>query len=283
MTELFVFGLGYSALHFLRTRRRRWMGAAGTVRDAAKAVALTTEGIDTYVFNPATIDPAVQKRLATTSALLISAPPGANDPVLGRLSLSRDEAPALKSIVYLSTVGVYGDHNGAWIDESTPLRPTSARSRERVAAEAAWLALGEARGIPVHILRLGGIYGPGRSALEKVRDGTARRLIKPGQVFNRIHVEDISRAIEAAFSAQTGGVWNVTDDEPAPPQDVIAYAAELLGLPPPPDMAFETAELSPMARSFYGENKRVGNIRLKRELGVALAYPTYREGLKALL
>ena len=186
-------------------------------------------------------------------------------------------------IVYLSTVGVYGDHGGAWIDEATPCRPANGRSRVRLAAEQDWRALGAASGKAVHVLRLAGIYGPGQNALVNLRAGTARRIVKPGQVFTRIHVADIARTIAACFgSDHAGGVWNVSDDEPAPPQDVVAYAAALLGIAPPPEVDFDSANLSPMARSFYGECKRVSNRALKQELGVSLAYPTYREALRAL-
>ena len=193
----------------------------------------------------------------------------------------RDEAPALRWIGYLSTVGVYGDHGGAWVDETTPLAPASRRSRERCEAEAAWQAFADARGVPLAILRLSGIYGPGRSPFDKLRAGTARRLVKPGQVFNRIHVHDIAGALIHLAASRTGGVFNVTDDEPAPPQDVVAHAARLGGFPLPPAIDFATADLTPMARSFYGENKRVSNSKLKQS-GYAMIFPTFREGLAAL-
>jgi nucleoside-diphosphate-sugar epimerase len=182
---------------------------------------------------------------------------------------------------YLSTVGVYGDHDGAWVDEETPVDPQSKRSRMRVDAENAWLHRQAVVGFELGIFRLAGIYGPGRSALDKVRDGTARRIIKPGQVFNRIHVDDIGRVVAAAATRGAGGVFNVSDDEPGPPQDVIAHAADLLGVDAPPEVLFEEADLSPMGRSFYGENKRVSNARIKQAFGPML-YPTYREGLAAL-
>jgi nucleoside-diphosphate-sugar epimerase len=169
------------------------------------------------------------------------------------------------------------------VDAQTRPVPVSARSRQRVASESAWLALGEAAGIPVQIFRLAGIYGPGRSPLQKLRDGTARRLVKPGQVFNRIHVDDIAAALAAGFAQRcAGAIYDVSDDEPAPPQEVVAFAAALAGIDPPPEEPFDGAELTPMARSFYGENKRVRNTRLRDELGIALAYPTYREGLRAI-
>ena len=226
---------------------------------------------------------AVSDALAEADRVLVSVAPNASgDPVLNAFG---DELAAAKpqSIVYLSTVGVYGDHGGAWVDETSPCHPKSNRSRQRLDAEARWAGFGAETGVPVAIIRLAGIYGPGRGPFEKLRRGTARRIIKPGQVFNRIHVDDIAAIVEAAFERGASGVFNGSDDEPAPPQDVLAYAAELLGMPPPPEVPFEEAELTPMARSFYGENKRVRNRRIKSELGVRLAYPTYREGLAAVL
>ena len=187
------------------------------------------------------------------------------------------------SIVYLSTVGVYGDHGGAWIDEDTPLNATSERGRRRVAAEEAWARFGEARGITVQRHRLAGIYGPGRSAIDDLRDGTARRIIKEGQVFNRIHVEDIAGAALAGFEhPEEAGAFNVCDDEPCPPQDVVAHGAGLLGVEPPRAVPFAEAQLSEMGRSFYAENKRCSNRRLKERLGYRFRFPTYREGLAAI-
>jgi nucleoside-diphosphate-sugar epimerase len=284
--KLFVFGLGYSAMHYVRTRGRDAQ-VAGTVRTKGKAEAIRIDSgqIEALVFDNSSSDTAVAERLAAANHLLVSIPPSdASDPVLAAFEEAIAGAPYLARIVYLSTIGVYGDHGGAWIDEDTPPRPKSARGKARVAAEAAWIALGTRTGKEVTILRLAGIYGPGRNAFINLRRGTARRLIKPGQVFNRIHVDDIARAIQAAFAADAAsGVFNVTDDEPAPPQDVIAYAADLASIARPPDLPFETADITAMARSFYGENKRVSNRRLKERLGVALAFPTYREGLRALV
>ena len=184
-----------------------------------------------------------------------------------------------RRVVYLSTIGVYGDHQGAWIDEDTPLAPQHDRVQARVQVESRWRDL---LGDRLAVLRLGGIYGPGRNALIELRQGRARRIVKPGQVFNRIHVDDAATAIMGAVRHARGGSWNICDDEPAPPQDVIAYAASLMGVPPPPEQPFETADLSPMARSFYASNRRVRNLRAKRDLELRFAYPTYREGLQAL-
>jgi nucleoside-diphosphate-sugar epimerase len=193
-------------------------------------------------------------------------------------------AKNLRCVVYLSTVGVYGDHGGGWVDEATPPKPGSPRGRERLAAEAAWQELGRRLGIAVAILRLAGIYGPGQNALVQIARGKARRIVKPGQIFNRIHVGDIAQAVDAAVTRAASGIFNVTDDEPSPPGDPIAFAAQLMGVPPPPEIPFDDASpsMSPMALSFWRECRRVKNDRLKRELGVVLRYPTYREGLRAL-
>jgi nucleoside-diphosphate-sugar epimerase len=272
-------------MHYVTTR-----GAdecvAGTVRTEAKAKEIREAhaNVEALLFDSSTIDAEITDCLASATHLLISVPPDdSGDPVLAHFAEAIAYASLLQRILYLSTIGVYGDANGAWIDEETPTEPNSTRNRARVVAEQQWLALGKRTGKSITILRLAGIYGPGRNTLVNLREGKARRLVKPGQVFNRIHVEDIARAIEASFAADaSGGIFNVADDEPAPPQDVIAYAAELLGMEPPPEIPFDRADLTPMARSFYSSNKRVLNRRMKEQLGVTLAYPTYREGLRKL-
>jgi nucleoside-diphosphate-sugar epimerase len=215
---------------------------------------------------------------------LVSAQPGEDgDPALACLSGQLAAAPDLRWIGYLSTIGVYGNHDGAWIDETAECRPTNARSTLRLTTDKAWLAFGEKTGKPVQIFRLAGIYGPGRNGIVNLRAGTARRLVKPGQVFNRIHAQDIAGVLLASLEKpRNGAVYNVTDDEPAPPQDVVSFAAGLIGLEPPPEIPFDPARLTPMAASFYGENKRVSNALMKRELGYTLRYPTYREALRAL-
>ncbi|MCI4660516.1 MAG: SDR family oxidoreductase [Neomegalonema sp.] len=279
---LFCFGYGYCAAALGSGLIAQGWRVIGTTRDAQRAATMRRNGIVAL----APDDAALPEQLARADHLLISAAPDASgDPVLrAHAQLVEAEAKHIRWAGYLSTTGVYGDWQGAWIDESAERRPVSARGAWRVAAEDAWLELGTSSGLPVHVFRLAGIYGPGRGPFEKVREGSARRIIKPGQVFSRIHVEDIAAVLRASMARpDPGAAFNVCDDEPAPPQDVIAHAAELLGLPLPPELDFETADLSPMARSFYGECKRTRNDKIKRDLGVSLRYPTYREGLAALL
>jgi len=279
--KIFCFGLGYCALDFLS--RQESVEASGTVREAEKAEALARDGIEAFIFDGQRADAALAPRLAAAEALLVSIAPAAEDPVLARFARAIGALKRLRAIVYLSTIGVYGDHGGGWVDETSATSTRSERGRARLAAEAQWLALGAAMDVPVQILRLAGIYGPGRNLLVKLREGDARRIVKPGQVFNRAHVEDIAQAITLTLAAEApSGVWNVADEEPAPPHDVTAYAARLIGLEPPPEEPFETADMTAMARSFYSENKRVAISKLKRELGFAPKYPTYREGLRAL-
>jgi len=280
--RIFCFGLGYCALHFIASRED--VIASGTVRGAEKAAALTGEGVAAYVFDGARADKALAPHLAAAEALLVSiAPDAQGDPVLARFADMLTQSGELRRIVYLSTIGVYGDHDGAWVDETSATSPRSPRGQARLAAERQWSALGAARGIPVHILRLAGIYGPGRNLLVKLREGDARRIVKPGQKFNRTHVEDVAQAIGLTLASWgPGEIWNVADDEPAPPQDVIAFAAQLLGMAPPPEEPYETAGMTPMARSFYADNKCVSIEKLKRELGFRPLYPTYREGLTEL-
>jgi nucleoside-diphosphate-sugar epimerase len=277
-----IFGLGYSALHFAQTHGASFATTA-TVTTHEQAHALTRDGLDVLVFSPEENDALLQERIANADALLISIPPDqTGDPVLAAFRETIARAKNLKHIVYLSTLGVYGDHFGAWVDETSRCKPSNERSQWRLAAENDWLALGAATGKAVHVLRLAGIYGPGQNALVNLRNGTARRIIKPGQVFNRIHVEDIARAIAACLKHDGGGVWNVSDNEPAPAEDVVTDAAQLLGVEPPPAVRYEDAQMSPMARSFYAETKRASNRAMKAQLGVELAYPSYREALRAM-
>lgn len=282
--NLFIFGPGYTAQQFVGHYRHRFARISGTFRSEMNAEALKDSGIAPYFFDAERYDPDILGEIGRADALLISIPPArASDPVLRSLSDAIASAPHLRWIGYLSTVGVYGDANGAWVDENTPPSPVNERSRHRIAAEEQWLDLGKSAAFSVQIFRLAGIYGPGRNALLKVADGTAQRLIKPGQVFNRIHTADIAQTLMASIEHPSrNAIYNVADDEPGPPQDVITYAARLLDVEPPPEVPFATADLSPMARSFYQDNKRVRNTRIKNELGVRLRFPSYREGLEAL-
>ena len=280
--RLFIFGLGYSGLAVAEAALAAGWSVAGTVRTPAKAASLRARGIEAHVFDG--VRPIAAAGLGEAAHVLCTiAPASGGDPALGA------SAAALRGarwLGYLSTTGVYGDRGGDWVDEDTPPRPTQPRSVERLAAERAWQALGQASGAAVTLFRLPGIYGPGRSALDQVRAGTARRIDKPGQVFSRIHVEDIAGAVMAALTRDaSGGVFNIADDLPAPSGDVVAFACGLLGLPTPPAIPWHEAEptLSAMARSFYAESRRVRNDRMKRDLGVVLRYPTYREGLAAIL
>ena len=281
--NLFVFGLGFTARHFVATYADAFEAVSATVRDKDHRRP-GVEGVEMLHFSPEGASPELEARLAAADVVLVSIPPGTSvDPVLARFGRKIAGSKRPQRILYLSTIGVYGDQGGEWVDETAVPTPKSERSLVRVQAEKAWGAMARDRAKSVHILRLSGIYGPGRNALVNLQEGKARRLVKPGQVFNRIHVEDIARAIAALLAYEgVSDVWNVTDDEPAPPQDVIAFAAELMGIAPPPEQDFEAADLTPMARSFYGENKRTSNRKIREVLGLDLAYPTYREGLSAL-
>jgi nucleoside-diphosphate-sugar epimerase len=275
--NLFVIGLGYTAQRFVTLHGSTFARISGTVRTEEKRAQLAP--IDLDLFDGKTAATATLAKAAEADIVLISVPPGTgDDPVLAAFG-NAITAGRARRVVYLSTVGVYGDHKGAWIDEDTPLAPEHDRVRARVRVEEEWRAR---IGNRLAMLRLGGIYGPGRNALVELRAGRARRIVKPGQVFSRIHVDDAAGAIMGAIQRESGGTWNIVDDEPAPPQDVIAYAAGLMGIAPPPELPFESAELSPMARSFYAGNRRIRNISAKRDLGLVFAYPTYRAGLNAL-
>jgi len=275
---LLSFGHGYSAQALTKLLPDAWR-VIGTTRNEDKLGPMMATGTEPRLWPGADMIPA----LNSATHLLISAAPGEDgDPVLNAL---KDEiakrADQFEWVGYLSTTGVYGDHDGDWVDESTPLTPATKRGVARVKAEADWAAIPN---LPLHIFRLAGIYGPGRGPFSKVRNGTARRIIKKGQVFSRTHVSDIAQVLKASIDAPNpGAAYNVCDDDPAPPQDVIAYAAELLNLPIPEAVNFEDADMSPMARSFYAESKKVSNARIKTELGVKLIYPDYRRGLQALL
>jgi hypothetical protein len=280
--KLFVFGLGYSSLRFLDLYADRFDQISGTVRQPEKRERLRQFGshrrLAVQLFDGAAHDPEIAALAGEADVLLVSVPPGqAGDPVPAAFGETLRIGSA--RVVYLSTVGVYGDHRGAWIDEDTAAAADSERAKARLTAEARWRTIAGNR---LAILRLAGIYGPERNALARLRDGSARRILKPGLVFNRIHVDDIARAIMAAVAHEASGVFNICDDEPAPPQDVMAHAAQLLGVAPPPDEDYATAQMTPMARSFYASSNRIRNTRAKRDLGLELAFPTYREGLERL-
>jgi nucleoside-diphosphate-sugar epimerase len=279
--RLFSFGYGYSAEALARRLSPRDVAVAGT------RTALSEEpepGVALAAFRGDAPSAQVRDLLAGSTHILVSVPPDLEgDAVLRHFSADIAALPDLAWIGYLSTVGVYGDHKGQWVDEDSATHPIHERSLRRLEAERAWLAFGAEIGRRVEIFRLSGIYGPGRSVIDNLRAGTARRIVKAGQIFNRIHVDDIAAVLTRAIDKATGhAVYNVSDDEPAPPEEVVAYAAELLGLPAPPAVAFDEAGLSAMAASFWAESKRVRNSRMRRDLGVELIYPTYREGLRAL-
>lgn len=276
---LLSFGHGFSARALAARLLPQGWRIIGTTRSAEKMKDIAASGVEPLLWPGTDISDA----LKTAPYLLISAGPGPEgDPVLNALSTRITEiAPQLKWAGYLSTTGVYGDHQGHWVDEDTPLTPATKRGQARVAAEARWQAV---EGLPLHIFRLAGIYGPGRGPFAKVRKGTARRIIKAGQVFSRIHVEDIAQALDLSMARpDPGAIYNLCDDDPAPPQDVIGHAAKLLGLPLPEAVDFETAEMTPMARSFYAESKKVHNNRAKRDLGWKPKFANYREGLAAMM
>jgi nucleoside-diphosphate-sugar epimerase len=294
VTTLVCLGFGYSAQHYVALHGGRFDRIVGTTRNEENATALTSRSfggsaVEVLVFDGAAASSTLAAAIADATVLLVSISPDRGiDPVLAHLRDAVAATPRLASIVYLSTIAVYGNHDGRWIDETTPLTPALTRASDRIAAERAWQALGEARGIPVAVIRIAGIYGPGANALETVKAGRARRIVKPGQVFNRIHVGDLAQiidhAMDAALTRCAGGVFNAADDEPTAPGDPIVFAAGLLGVTPPAEIAFEDARktMTPFAVSFYGESKRVRNDRIKAVLGVSLRYPTYREGLRAL-
>lgn len=278
LPPLFCFGYGFSAQAAARLWQSLGGRVIGTTRDASKLTSMRAAHIEALLFN--TIPEA---SLLNAGVILSSVAPNddGSDPVLLRYGALLAQSSA-RWIGYLSTTGVYGEANGGWIDETAPLAPTTDRGRRRLQAENAWLTLHQNRGLPVHLFRLSGIYGPGRSALQTVLSGRAQRVEKPGQVFNRIHVEDIAATLWASWKKPNpGSAYNLADDEPAPPQDVITFACGLAGITPPPLVPFEAAALSPMARSFYAENKRLKNQKIKAELGVSLRYPTFRDGLTA--
>lgn len=277
-----MLGAGYSARAFAATRPDPAIAIAGTTRSRTRFGSLEEAGIEPFLF-AGEASPELMGRLADADAAVVSIPPGEDgDPALKLLRGGPGGGMTrLGWIGYLSTIGVYGDHDGRWVDETASCKPVSRRSMLRLEAEREWLEFGRSSGVTVAVLRLSGIYGPGRNALVNVADGTARRLVKPGQVFNRIHVADIAGALWHLAGRGLGGIFNVTDDMPSPPQDVVAFAARLAGVEPPPEIPFEQAELTALARSFWGENKRVSNAALKAA-GYRLRFPDYRSALESM-
>ncbi|MGR3292165.1 MAG: SDR family oxidoreductase [Paracoccaceae bacterium] len=279
--KLLSIGHGYTARALAQVLLPKGWQIVGTVRSADKAAEIAAEGITPLIWPDTDLSDAIH---AATHLLTSVAPNQYGDPVLTALTGQISAAPGLEWIGYLSTTAVYGNHQGGWVDESTPPAPTTQRGHTRAKAERAWQALADKQNLSLHIFRLAGIYGPGRGPIAKVRDGTARRIIKPDQVFSRIHVDDIAQTLAASMARPSpGAIYNLCDDDPAPPQDVIAYAAELLNLPVPAAENWDTADMTAMARSFYADSKRVLNHRIKNQLGVKLIYPDYKSGLRALL
>ena len=272
--SLLCIGYGFSARALAPVLQNLGWSITGTTRNPARVPEMLAEQVVPIIWPGDDLYAA----LSDASHLLISAAPSTQgDPFLDTIDLA---AHKFSWVGYLSTTGVYGNHDGAWVDETAPLNPTTKRGQYRVQAEAAWIATA----LPVHIFRLAGIYGPGRGPFSKVRNGTARRIIKPGQMFSRIHADDIAQVLAASISQpRPGAIYNLCDDDPAPPQDVLAYAAQLLNMPLPPKVDFALAEMTAMARSFYAENKRVRNNLIKSELNIALKYPSYKDGLQSLL
>lgn len=277
--HVLVFGAGFSGRAIARVLANKGARVTGTNRTAEKAASLQESGVRPAIYD-GEILPGLAAELQEITHLIVSiAPNEAGDPVLN--DLRGAELPKLQSVIYLSTVGIYGDHDGAWVDESTECRPSSRRSRLRLAVEEQWQSFTDEMGVELTILRLSGIYGPGRNAFVNLQNGTAKRIVKPGQVFNRIHVEDIAGATAHLIGNDQAGIFNVSDNEPAPPQDVVEFAASLMGVEPPPEIPFDEAKMTPMARSFYDECKRVSNARLLGT-GYKLIFPTYREAMESM-
>ena len=283
---VFFFGMGYSSLATAKAIHdiiAPDVAIAGTTRTEEGVERLAESPFRLHVFDGLKKGPTLGADLRSASHVVLSIPPNdSGDPAYNLHRDDLDAATGLQWLCYYSTVGVYGDFGGQWIDETAPTRPINKRSQQRVEVEQLWRDYAAARNLPLLVLRLAGIYGPGRSSFDKLREGTARRIIKPNQVFNRIHVDDIGRVSALAAQRKLAGTFNLSDDEPAPPQDLVEYAARLMGAPVPPGLPFEEAEMTPMARSFYADNKRVSSHAIKQALGIELMYPTYQAGLDAI-
>ncbi|UXN06997.1 SDR family oxidoreductase [Bartonella sp. HY761] len=276
--KFFIFGAGFSARAFAKLNKE---AVAGTTRKFGKFELLEDANVKPYIFDGVNLSAEIIAELSDTTHLIVSAAPNeTGDPVLQVKDIDV-LLPKLQWIGYLSTVGVYGDHQGNVVDEESSCKPTTERNEMRVIVEQNWLDLGKKLNAKVAILRLGGIYGAGRNAFNKLKNGTANRIIKPGQKFSRIHSNDIAGVLHYFAQHHLGGIFNVADDEPSPPQDVITYAAQIMGVEPPVEVPFEKADLSPMARSFYGDNKVVSNKKL-RQSGYDFKYPNYRDALNGM-
>jgi len=281
--HLMIFGFGFTSEAVGERLQGKFSRISGTTRSPAKGLMMESRNIVPVLFDGVSADETLLENLSHASHLLVSIGPDADgDPVLNALANHKHKLKHLQWVGYLSTVGVYGDHDGAWVDEDTLCKPVSRRSRERVAAENAWLEYCSELDIPLAIFRLSGIYGPGRNTFVNIEKGNARRLVKSGQVFNRIHREDIAKAVDLAIGMEAAGIFNITDDMPAPPQDVVTFAYALTRKTPPEAIDFASAELTPMARSFYGENKRVSNARSKQVLGMVYDWPDYEASLRQM-
>ena len=281
--RLFCFGLGFSSLALAESLLPKGWHVSGTCRGSDRQDAIKVNS--TFLFDGSHSTPEVSKAVSSATHLLITIPPQlSGDVVLENFSEEISKASHLQWIGYISSTGVYGDAQGEWVDESSPLRGSTDLNRRRVEAESAWLKLGQDHGLPVMIFRCVCIYGPGRNLLVSVQQGRARRIDKPGLVFSRIHAEDLVQTLTASMKKpQPGEIYNVSDDCPCPPAEAVKYAFDLLGVEPPPLIPYEKADLSPTAKGFYNTNKRISNKKIKEELGVKLCYPDYRSGLKALL
>ncbi len=284
--KLFCFGYGYTADYMGHEllRQEDWQ-VAGTTRDSAKRKELGARGVETHIFDYEHPLPHPSLTFEGVTHLLISTPPDEEgDPAFNMHNQDIAKIKSLKWVGYLSTTGVYGNRGGELVDENTKIWPTTKRGTRRAKAEEQWLSLGKTFNIPVHIFRLSGIYGPGRSALDSVRAGVARRIKKEDHAFGRIHVEDIVQILQASMKTPVSGeIYNISDDYPSPGHEVIEYACDMLGRPYPPLIDFDEADLAPITRSFYMDNRRVSNKKIKKELGITLKYPSFKEGLKACI
>ncbi len=284
--KLFCFGLGFTGSALVGEVRARGWAASGTCRENARQDVWTGAGVQSYCFDGQGTSEAVENAVREASHVLVTIPPqkDAGDVVLKHFKKTLTDSSQLRWLGYLSTTGVYGNRDGGWVDETSELKPGFDHQRRRVEAERQWLSLYKEHQVPVHIFRLAGIYGAGRNLLQRVRQGSARRIDQPGLVFNRVHVEDVVQVLIASMNRpHPGAIYNVSDDVPSSPAEAVAFACELLHVDVPPLIALEDAELSKMGRSFYLTNKKVRNHKIKAELGVQLRYPDYKAGLRALL